>query len=208
MSQIEGGVRSLLARPSLYRSFQYLVGSATVTEELVRQSDVRAGDTILDIGCGTATILDHLPTCQYVGFDVSADYIQSARQQYGDRATFYSDPVDGMDRNELLRHGPFDVVFAQGVLHHLSDIDAGDVFVLAAAALRPGGRFVSVDPVLEPGQPRLARMLVKRDRGTNVRSVGGYMALAADVFEGVQHTVRHDMLRIPYSHMFIRCQAC
>lgn len=206
MSQVESGIRSILSKPIVYRTFQDLVGSVAVTKETVRQLDASPGDAILDIGCGTATILDHLPACRYVGFDVSESYIESAREQYADRGTFYTSPVSGLASQQIIEHGPFDLALAKGVLHHLSDDDAKDVFVLAAKALRPGGRFVTVDPVLEEGQPRLARALVKRDRGMNVRSADGYVALASGAFTQVESAVRHDMLRMPYSHAFIRAQ--
>lgn len=206
MSQVDSGIRSILAQPIVYKAFQSLVGSAAVTKETVRQLGIGAGDVMLDIGCGTATVLDYLPPCSYVGFDVSESYIEAARERYGERGKFYTSPVSGLDREQILEHAPYDLALAKGVLHHLSDEDAKNVCELAAVALRPGGRLVTVDPVLEKGQPRLARALVKRDRGMNVRSSSGYKALATGSFTDVDCTVRHDMLRMPYSHVFIRAR--
>ena len=61
------------------------------------------------------------------------------------------------------------------------------------------------DPCLMPGQSRIARAVIQRDRGMNVRSPEGYRALAEPYFGEVRADVRHDLLRIPYSHALLTC---
>ena len=91
------------------------------------------------------------------------------------------------------------------VLHHLSDAEADHVFGLGARALADGGRMFSNDPSLVPGQSRLARAVIQRDRGRNVRSPEAYRALAEARFSHVTVDVRHDLLHIPYSHALLTC---
>lgn len=207
MAQVERGLRSVLARASVYRLFQTLVGSVAVTTAAVQHLDIVPGQAILDIGCGTATVLERLPDVRYVGFDSSEDYVNAARERFGNRGRFFARRVDDAEVDGLLDGESFDRVLAKGVVHHLEDEEASKVFALAAEALRPGGKLVTVDPVLHDGQPRLARELVRRDRGRNVRTVEGYTALAGMTFDRVEPIVRHDLLRIPYSQVFLECHA-
>jgi SAM-dependent methyltransferase len=128
--------------------------------------DVSEGDRILDIGCGTADILAHLPEVDYLGFDSSDRYVEAARERFGDRGHFVTAvPTDIDDA-----FGDRTLVMAIGVLHHLDDETAHEALELAAKALRPGGVFVSVDPTLTDDQHAVARFLIQRDRGQFVRT--------------------------------------
>jgi len=46
---------------------------------------------------------------------------------------------------------------------------------------------------------------VSRDRGQYVRESAEYAMLAAQVFPEVRSFVRHDLLRIPYTHVILQC---
>ena len=50
-----------------------------------------------------------------------------------------------------------------------------------------------------------ARFLVARDRGQNVRTVSEYLALAEPYFPNIQHEIRSNLLRIPYTHIIAEC---
>lgn len=202
MAQITTGVRSLLSHPIVYRTFQRLMGPPTARRHLVA-SFIRPADgmKVLDIGCGPADILDDLPAVEYHGFDISPAYIASAGERYGARGRF---TCKILDRDDLHGLPKFDVALALGLLHHLDDGEALEVMRLAAAALQPGGRLVTIDPVLEPGQHPLARFLVRRDRGQNVRERAGYEGLARQVFGPVRAEVRHQAW-VPYTHCMMEC---
>jgi cyclopropane fatty-acyl-phospholipid synthase-like methyltransferase len=204
MAQTTTGVRSILSAAVIYDLFQRVVGAdslrATVASDYLL---IGPHHRILDIGCGTAEILRFLPDdVEYVGFDASPEYIESARTRFGSRGTFFAKLVTDADLGAL---GQFDLVVAMSVLHHLSDPEAEHVFTLGARALADGGRMFTNDPCLTPGQSRIARAVIERDRGRNVRSPEGYRALAARQFEQVTAVVRHDMLHIPYSHALLTC---
>jgi SAM-dependent methyltransferase len=158
---------------------------------------------ILDIGCGTAEILRFLPDdVEYVGFDPSPAYIDSAKARFGRRGTFFAKLFTDDDVDKF---GQFDLVLAMSVLHHLSDPEAEHLFGLGAHALAAGGRMFTNDPCLTPDQSRIARVVIPRDRGRNVRSPEGYRALAGRHFGQVSADVRHDLLHIPYSHALLTC---
>jgi SAM-dependent methyltransferase len=156
------------------------------------------GARILDLGCGPARILDHLPAdVEYLGVDLCSAYISAAEARYRDRASFVCAPLSGFD---VSTYGPFDLVLAIGVLHHLDDDEARRLFVGARASLVEGGRCVTVDPAFVEGQHPLARALASMDRGANVRTPTAYRRLAEATFADVRSVVRHDRLRIPYTH--------
>jgi len=96
--------------------------------------------------------------------------------------------------------GEFDVVMANGLIHHLNDDEVANLGRIGAKALRPGGRLITHDPCYSGQQSGLARFIISRDRGQNVKSGEGYAALLRPFFAELELTIRHDMVNIPYSH--------
>jgi len=160
-------------------------------------------DRIIDIGCGTADILNRLPDLDYVGFDHSQRYIDDARLRHAGRGHFQR-----VDAGQFVPSSPDrTVAMAIGVLHHLDDNTAAEVFGLASASLAPGGRFVSIDPTIVEGQHPIARFLASQDRGQNVRTPEQMSDLLQPHFDRVSVSVRHDLLRVPYSHVVTEARA-
>ncbi len=201
MPQITQGIRSILSIPSFYTFFQKIVGADytynTFVNNYVRPS---VGDSILDIGCGLADILSYLPSVEYTGFDASQKYINTARKRYGDRGNFICDLVSSID---FKYKSYFDIVLVLGVLHHLDDVEAAKLFEIADTALKPGGRLVAIENCYTENQSPCARWIISKDRGQNVRNEKGYLELACNLFPNTSHNIRHDLLRIPYTHIII-----
>ena len=196
-------VRSILARPWVYELFSRVVGGEHARVTLVRKH-IRpwGGARILDLGCGPGTLLGYLGHVEYVGVDVSEDYIAQARSQFGGRASFRVGDATRVDPD--LRN--FDLVLAFGVLHHLDDTEASRLFAHARGALRDGGRLVTLDNTLLPDEPRLiADRIVSWDRGDQVRSPSAYEQLARSAFSSVESTIYRDLLRMPYTHCVLEC---
>ena len=172
-----------------------------------RLHNAQPGDRILDIGCGPADVLAELPDgIDYVGFDQSEHYIDSARQRHGARGQFFPGIVD-LALVDRLGAASFDIVIAHGLLHHLDDREATEFFSLARAALRPGGRLVTADGCYLAGQSRIARLLLQMDRGRHVRTEAEYVALASQSFAAPAAFVRHDSAYVPYTQVYLVCQA-
>ncbi len=204
MAQITTGIRSLLSSPLVYNLWSHFLGAPAARADFIeRYLKVKEGDRVLDIGCGTGTMFEALPdTVEYTGFDLSEAYVNRAKSKYGDRATFVHARVG--DTPELpLDH--FDIVFATGVLHHLDDDEALELFSLAEKTMKVGARLITSDPVYVNDQSRIARYVISRDRGQNVRKLDAYTRLAAQIFTEIETDVRHDRIRIPYTHLILEC---
>jgi predicted methyltransferase len=97
------------------------------------------------------------------------------------------------------------VVLALAIVHHLDDAEARQLFQIAYDSLKPGGKLVTFDGVWTDGQSSAARWLLARDRGEYVRSEREYVGIASQVFSNIRPSVRHDLLRIPYTHLILEC---
>lgn len=113
----------------------------------VAETGVPVGGTAVDVGCGTARAVPALrdavgPSGQVIGFDITDEMLAMARslgrQAYGLLVL--------ADANHLpLPTASVDVVFAAGLLGHVSDVAA--VLAEAARVTRAGGRLALFHPV-------------------------------------------------------------
>ena len=203
IGQITTGLRSVLSHPRVYDLFQNIMG-AHLDRQYFSDAFVRAypGCRVLDLGCGTAQILSYLPEgVDYWGYDINPKYIAAAHAKFAAKGQF---ACRLPEESEMATMMPFDLVLASGVLHHLNDDTARNIFHLARLALKQGGRFVSIDPILTPGQNPIARFLINRDRGRYVRDKMGYLSLARYEFLRIEGTIRHRTW-IPYAHWIMEC---
>lgn len=198
-------LRATLTDPRCYAFTQRFFGARRARRRIVERYLLpKPGDRILDIGCGTGDLLEMLPEVDYVGFDLSAEYIDAARRRYGHRATFHHADIQAAD---LTAEAPFDLVTATGVLHHLDGAGAQRLMTLAAGALAADGRLVTFDGVHVPGQSVLARWLLEHDRGAYIRTPDEYLAVCRPHFADVRCHVVSDFLYVPYTHCILDARA-
>lgn len=94
----------------------------------------RAGERILDIGCGEGSLTETLVGrgCTVVGIDSSPAQVEAARGRGLDARV--------VDAHALPFRQEFDAVFSNAALHWMKHPDA--VIAGVCRALKPGGRFV------------------------------------------------------------------
>jgi trans-aconitate methyltransferase len=96
----------------------------------------KAGERILDVGCGTGHLTSQIAKtgAAVTGFDSSAEMIAAARAAYPSLHFVVADAADfSFDQ-------PFDAVFSNAALHWVHR--AEEAIVCMSRALRSGGRFV------------------------------------------------------------------
>ncbi|MYW03791.1 methyltransferase domain-containing protein [Streptomyces sp. SID3343] len=99
----------------------------------------QAGESILDLGCGTGDLAAEIAAtgARVHGIDADAGMIETARAKHaGSGATFAV-----ADGHAFTLAEPVDKVFSNAALHWMTRPD--EVIERVHAALRPGGRFVA-----------------------------------------------------------------
>ncbi len=88
--------------------------------ELLVKKYVKAGDKVLDIGCGNGRLLKALPAVDYCGIEVSSVLLKQARQT-ADRLNFRQANFKELDMLELHKLGDkgFDVIFMLASFNHI-----------------------------------------------------------------------------------------
>ena len=190
--QVNYGIRAILKNPYTYTYFQRLMGSGSKYKRFIGDFiKPKAKARVLDIGCGSADILEYYPAdIDYVGYDLSGEYIDYARKKYKDRGEFHQKRVSEM---EFAEDKKFDIVYAGGLIHHLSDDEALGLFKIGKAALKDGGFMFTADPAWAEGRTKLSTYILKRDRGKHIREPDLYKVLAEKVFDNVEQHVLLDV---------------
>lgn len=200
--QIMSTSELILRQPGAYILFQRLVGADRVRLRCIDMLGPRAGDRVLDVGCGPAYYLPRLPDVDYHGFDTEPRYIEYAQRRFANRqAKFHCELFTPAHVDRL---GQFDGIFLLGLLHHLSDEESDELLRLGASALKPGGTIITADPCYYPGQTAFDHFMISRDRGQYVRPMERFLQLARKRFDGLETELLNDVTRIPYTHIAMR----
>ncbi|MDR7418215.1 MAG: methyltransferase domain-containing protein [Armatimonadota bacterium] len=133
---------------------------------LVRQAGIQPGESVLDLGCGTATltilIKQTYPEARVVGLDGDAGVLEIARAKAAAAgAAIHLDL--GMAYALPYSDGAFDHVVSSLVLHHLTRADKQQTMREVFRVLRPGGGLHVVDFGPPRSRPmRLAAAIMRR----------------------------------------------
>ena len=179
--QKTSGVYSILDSPIAYNFIQFLFAhkkTAKKFSSLLRTND---STVVYDIGCGPGSQLEYLEDCEYYGFDIAQEYIDEARQKFAHKpnVTFF---CEEFNHDSASRLPEADLVIMSAVMHHLSDTNLQSVFSAIRSKLKPGGRFVTLDPTFVENQNFISKTLVSSDRGKSVRSPKEYSRLIEEFF--------------------------
>ena len=197
-------ISSILSNASILNLFKHIISDSKCWQIYVKEYiRPKNGDKILDIGCGIADILEHLHNVEYFGFDMEQKYIETAIKRFGNKGRF---ACEKLNYDALSEKACFDIVMANGIIHHLKDREAILLFNFARLMLKPGGRLVTLDGCHIDKQSPIVRFLLSNDRGQYIRTREGYLFLASKVFKNIRTYIRKDLLNIPYTHIIMECE--
>lgn len=191
-------IKNILSFTQVYQLYQWLVGAQKYTRlfahEYIRY---QTGQKILDIGCGPADILKHLPKdVDYTGLDINPDYIIKAQKKYPDKL-FLAGNIE--DACFPLKDESFDTIFFIGVQHHLNDESVTKILRFARGKLKDGGRLLALEPVRTPGQRFIERWFMNNDRGKFIRNEHSYQQLTQEVFPRMKTEIIPNTMNIPFT---------
>lgn len=182
----------------------FLLGADTYETLVADFIQPTPGCSVLDVGCGPAAILALLPGINYIGLDHNSSYINAATKKYGSKGTFICAGVHQLDDHGLKA---FDRVIILGVMHHLNDAQLTLLINSLRGRLNEGGALITFDGAYEDNQNLIAKTLAKNDRGKFVRTKEQYLNFIELAFKVERAELRHDLLRVPYTHLLTRSTA-
>ena len=132
----------------LYDPMVGLMGGARAREELVKQANIQPGQRVLDLGCGTGTLVVLLkrryPAAEIVGVDPDPKALQRAQKKV--RRAGVAVQLDEGFADELpYEAGTFDRVLSSFMLHHLEEHEREKTLREVLRVLKPAGTFHLLD---------------------------------------------------------------
>ena len=150
--QDDGGYLPALRFKALTPLFDSVVRTttreSTFKEALLRGADLRPGDHVLDLGCGTGTLAIAVkalqPESSVIGLDADPDILELAREKAGEASADVE--FDRALATDLpYPDGSFDHVMSTLFFHHLLPEDKRATLREVVRILRPGGRLHVAD---------------------------------------------------------------
>jgi ubiquinone/menaquinone biosynthesis C-methylase UbiE len=134
----------------LYDPLQRAFGGDAARAELIREAALLPGHRVLDIGCGTGSLLAELgrlhPEVVAVGLDPDPKALARARRKI-ERAGGSAQLDRGFADDMPYASGSFDRVFSSLMFHHLGSAEKKDTLAEVARVLAPGGELHLLDLV-------------------------------------------------------------
>ena len=124
------------------------MGASRARDELVKQANIQPSQRVLDLGCGTGTLVVLLkrkyPAAQIVGLDPDPKALQRAKKKVR-RAGVEVQLDEGFADELPYDEGTFDRVLSSFMFHHLVDHDREKMLLEVLRVLKPAGTFHLLD---------------------------------------------------------------
>ncbi len=128
---------------------------------VVELANIKPGDKVLDVGCGTGNLTLTAqtyagPSGQVYGIDASPEMIQVAKKK-ADGSGMQVVFQEGLIEKLVFPDATFDVVLSRLMIHHLPDDLKGRAFAEILRVLKPGGSLLIAD-FIPPANPILSHI--------------------------------------------------
>lgn len=141
-----------------------LLGFDRARREIIARANIQSGHRILDIGCGTGTLVVKLkrqyPSAQVVGLDPDPKALRRARIKAA-RARVSVELNQGFADQLPYKEGSFDRIFSSFMFHHLNEHEREKMLREVLRVLSPAGLFHLVDFIVDGASPRLLDRLFR-----------------------------------------------
>jgi trans-aconitate 2-methyltransferase len=165
-------------------------------QQILDRLELKGDETILDAGCGTGRLTQHLlelvPDGRVIGVDASAEMLAKARERLGDSVELHHQDLTKLELPEKV-----DLVYSSAVFHWIEDHEA--LFRSLHGVMKPGakleaqcggdGNIAEIQRTLEAldGDERFSPYLRGDRRPWNYASVGDTELRLRDAgFEGTK----------------------
>jgi SAM-dependent methyltransferase len=126
----------------LYDTVAWLTGDRAIKRHLIEQAGIEPGHDVLDLGCGTGTLVllvkEMRPRANVSGVDIDPRILEIARRKIAAAGADIR-LVQGSATEPPLPDASFDRVLSTLVLHHLTTPQKREAFASVRRLLRPGG---------------------------------------------------------------------
>ena len=203
MSQRSSTLYNLINNPYIYKSIQKIMSGTSLRKKIIKANIKKKNSNVLDIGCGPAEIIEHIPNCNYYGYDIDKRSIAYAKKKY--KSKNYHFFCKKFENKEIKKLPKFDFVILFGILHHLNNEQAKNILSLCKKKMKRNSTLLTEDPVIINNQNSIARFLIIRDRGKNVRKKEGYLNLLNSNFKKLKFKILHQSF-VPYTWFITTCK--
>jgi len=195
-------IQNIFNNPFFYRVFQSVVSKKS-TSGMIEKEWINGEDSsrVLDFGCGVGQYSKLFKDQVYLGIEPIESCVQTANRFFSRENVEFR--VGDHRTLSFLNDSSFDLILARGVIHHLNDEDYRVFLSQADRLLEPGGRLITIDPILHVKQSRISKWVVSKDRGEWVRENSDYISNLEGVFSDFRVKIYSGLLRIPYDHIFV-----
>lgn len=174
-------VKKLAQNPALFTILRRIVElnfvsiRKTIKKEICFKESKK--NNILDVPCGTGELCTLFPKEEYIGIDISNEYIRYAKKAYG-RKFLCQDA-----RRIGFKDASFDSILLFGFFHHLDIDSVMSVLKEIQRISKPSARIILIeDAPIRSRWNIIGKFLQNHDLGNNIRPAEDYIELVRPFF--------------------------
>jgi predicted TPR repeat methyltransferase len=186
----------ILANELAYDAFQTCVGSYRFRRRYLQSINILPESKIVELGCGTGITLKTIHNNDYIGIDLSANYLEKASKRK-EFSTLIKGDVALSKTYENLSTKKNDVVLALALWHHLDDNQMVQTLENVYKISEKGTSIFSLDPFVDGNTGISATWIAKNDRGKYLRSAGHLKEISEAAGFRFSHEISRRELYIP-----------